>query len=454
MAAKSPRISIPCIGAVHGARRILSVTVTSAGLALCTTPMLAQTYVVGAYESGSDNIAPDLSLDRRFEQRQLAVGAQIGAFWFAPDLQLDEALNDNIYATPNGGRADAVTTLTARTSLNYAKGTSTLGVQGWLAGHVYAVHSTEDSWEGSVQANFTSLVNDDLQLLANGGFKRLVDPRTDPSGLQGLTPTTYEVYDGAVGASVGHAQSNLLDFRVGASRTTYDPLQGSQGPIITNDRNYTEIFGEADFRHTIAPGRGLYVKLRPTSRDFDLKFDQSGFQHSSTGVRADIGADWDIDSVLFLNVETGYQRQGYDDPRFGTVGEPDGRIKLSWWPTLLTNVTLSGAHEYYEAFFNPSPGNPSPGAVRNKAILRVEHELRRQWLASVTVSVERDDVMHVPTHYTSETADLSLRYQFADGVSAGADYIFTRQTSTGTTVTTGTSSFQQNIVTFTFRKLF
>jgi hypothetical protein len=412
-------------------------------------PAVAQTYVPGVYESGLDNTAPDLSLPMRLSQRQLPYGAQLGAFWLYPSLQLDESLNDNIYATPTGARGDAITTLSARTSLNYAAGINALDVQGWLADHLYAFHPTEDAWEGTLQANFTSDVHDDVKLVANGDIKRLVDPRTDPSGLQGLTPTTYEVYDGTAGTIIGHAETNLLDLRIGADRTTWDPLQGSLGPIITNDRDNTEIFGEADFRHALAPGRDLYIKLRPNTRDYDLTFDQSGFQRGSNGVRADAGVDWNIDAALLLNVEGGYQRQAYNDPRFGTIGVPDARIKLSWWPTRLTNVTLNGTHEYYEAFFIPSPG-----AVRNKAVVRIDHELRRRWLASIALSVERDDLQDTPTRYLAENAELSLQYLFADGFSAGIDYSFAHQTSSGVVVTTGATTFQQNIVTFTVKKLF
>jgi hypothetical protein len=421
------------------------------GLTLCApaTPAVAQNYVTGVYESGLDNTAPDVSLDTRLSQRQLPVGAQIGAFWLAPSLQWDESFNDNIFATPTGAHADAITTLTARTSLDYAKGPSTLDVQGWVAGHIYAIHSTENAWEGALQATFTSAVHDDLQLVAKGDAQRLVDPRTDPSGLQGLTPTTYQLYDASVGALVGHFENNLLDLHFGANRISYDSLQGSMGPIITDDRDNTEIYGEADFRHTFAPRRGVYVKVRPNTRDYDLKFDQSGFQRSSNGVRADTGVDWDIDSVFLVNLETGYQRQAYDDPRFGTIGEPDGRIKVSWWPTRLTNVTLNATHEYYEAFFTPSPG-----AVRNKVVGRVDHELRRRWVASASASIERDDLKDESAHYTTEIAELSLKYLFSDGFSAGVDYMFAHQTSTGTTSTTGATSFQQNIVTFTVKKLF
>lgn len=428
------------------------LTVGFAGSVLCAplSPARAQTYVPGVYESGADvNLAPDISLDTRLLRRQLPVGAQFGLFSVAPSLQVDESFNDNIYATSRATHADSITNLTARNSVDYADGINTLDVEGWFTQHLYAVHSTENAWEGSITANFASAVHDDLQLVANGDVKRLVDPRTDPSGLQGLTPTTYEVYDGAVGATLGHYERGLLDLRVGTDRTTYDPLQGSLGPIVTNDRDNTELFGEARLHYSFGERRALYATVRPNTRDYDRKFDQSGFQRGSNGVRADVGIDWDIDAAVLLNAETGYQRQAYDDPRFGTIGEPDIRLKLSWWPSRLTNVTLNGVHEYYEAFFIPSPG-----AVRNKVVTRVDHELRRRWLASAFVSVERDDLKDVATHYTAEIAGLSFKYLFADGFSAGVDYTFTHQTNSGTVVATGATNFQQNIVTFTIKKLF
>ena len=247
-----------------------AVIAASAGLVLGSAkilPAFGQAYVPGVYESGQDNnLSPDISLDTRFARRQLPVGAQIGALVIAPSLQIDESFNDNIFATQSATHADAITTLTGRTSIDYAHGPNTLDVQGWFAQHLYAVHSTENAWEGSIQANFASAVHDDLQLVANGDVKRLVDPRTDPSGLQGLTPTTYEVYDGTVGTLYGHYESGLLDLRIGADRTTYDPLQGSQGPIITSDRDNIELFGDGTFRYQFAPRRDVYFKIREIAR--------------------------------------------------------------------------------------------------------------------------------------------------------------------------------------------
>ena len=428
-----------------------SAGVAVIGLAIfgLAQPLRAQNYVPGVFESGQDNTGPDISLDKRLSLRQLPVGAQIGAFTLTPSLQLDESLNDNIFATPSGKQADAISTITGRNSLNWSKGLNSLDIESWLAGHIYAVHSSENAWEGSVQSTFTSSVHDDVQLIAVGQAQRRVDPRTDPTGLQGLTPTTYELYSGNAAVVIGHAERNLLDLRVGANRVTYDPLQGSTGPIVTSDRDNVEVFGEANFRHTFAPRRSLYLKVRPNVRDYDQQVDQAGFQRSSNGVRADAGVDWDIDSVFLINAETGYQRQAYDDPSFGTIGEPDGKLTLSWWPTRLTNVTVNGIHEYYEAFFTPSPG-----AVRNKVIARVDHELRRRWVIGASFSLERDELIDLPTRYRTQIADVNLKYLFADGFSAGVDYMFTHQKNTGGTGGTGSSTYEQNIVTFTVKKLF
>jgi hypothetical protein len=431
--------------------RFAAAVLSFAGVTICApaAPALAQSYVRGTYESGSDDTSPDVSLDTRLGRRQFPVGAQFGDFSLSPSVQLDEIFNDNIFAAQSGAQSDAITNLTGRTSLNYSKGLNTLDVETWLTGHIYAIHSTEDAWETALHAAFASTVHNDVQLVAKADVQRLVQPRTDPTGLQGLTPTSYELYNINVGSVVGHYDNSLLDLRFGADRTSYDPLQGSQGPIFVNDRNYTEIYGQVDFRHTFGARRGVYVKIRPNTRDYDLKFDQGGFQRSSHGVRIDAGVDWDIDSAVLINAETGYQRQAYDDPRFGTISVPDGRINLSWWPTRLTNVRLSGIHEYYEAFFTPSPG-----AVRNRFSASIDHELRRRWVASLTVAFERDDLKEESTRYISQSADLALKYSFADGFSAVVDYQFAHQTSAGNQVGTGATTFQGNLVTFTIKKLF
>jgi hypothetical protein len=415
-----------------------------------TAPAIAQDYERGNYESGMDHIIPGEKLEQRFERRQLSIGEHLGAFWIKPELQLDEAFDNNIFATQNARHVDLITNLTGRSNVDYVSGSNHLRFEGSLTGHRYAAHATEDAWEGLARLSYRGEIHDDVQLLAGGTAKRQVDPRTDPTGFAGLTPTTYSVYEGYGGAVIGHAQRNLLDLRANVSRTAYDPLQGLLGPIDTGDRNRTEVFGDAGFNHSFFGQQRMYVKIRPDVRIYDRKFDNNGFQRSSAGIRADLGGALDLNSIIIINLEAGYQQHDYDDPRLGAVGTPDVMLKASWWPSRLTNLALNFTHEYYETFFAASPG-----AVRKQVVAQLDHELRRRLLLTAAFTFEHDDVVKVPAHFTTETFEVRLKYHFADGFAAGVDYTFSRQTGAGATqVATGATNFDKSVMTLTVKKQF
>jgi len=427
---------------------LLALFVVGIALYWPAPPVGAQTYQRGTYESGLDTIVPGETLERRLERRQLPTGAHLGAFWIRPELQLNEALDSNIFATQRGHRADAITTLTGRLFADYAYGSAQLTLDGYGAGHKYAVHSTEDGWEGMAHAIFDYKVHDDLHLVGDCDVKRLVDPRSDPTSLSGLTPTTYQVYEGKAGALIGHAGRNLLDMRVRAVRTVHDSLIGLQGPIDTTDRNLTEVYGDANFAHSFFGQQRVYARIQPDTRIYDRN---SGFQRNSNGIRADLGGTLDLNSIIVLNLESGYQLQNYDDPRFGSIGEPDLRVNASWWPTRLTMLSLKFNHEFYEGFFLTSPG-----AVRNQIVAQVDHELRRRLLLTAAATFERDDTVKVSSRIISKSAELKLQYLFADGFAAVVGYSFAYQTSAGATgqTTTGATNYDKSVITFTLKKLF
>jgi hypothetical protein len=454
MAAISQTTSPPARDPANSCRHPTAVFVTLSllGVAICglTTPAPAQIYERGTYESGLDTVVRGETLEGRLERRQLPIGAHLGAFWIRPELQLDEALDNNIFATQSGKRSDAITTLTGRFAADYAFDSNRLSFDGYGAGHKYATNPTEDAWEGAAHTIFDGEVHDDVHVVADGAVKRLVDPRTDPTGLSGLRPTTYLVYEGRAGALLGHADRNIIDTHIEAKRTVYDSLIGRLGPIDTTDRNRTEVSAEGNFAHRFFDQQRVYVKIRPDTRMYDRRFDDNGFQRSSSGIRANVGGTLDLNSIIVLNLESGYQFQNYDDPRFGSIGEPDITLSGSWWPTQLTMFSAKFTHEYYEAFFITSPG-----AVRNQVVLRVDHELRRRLLLTSAATFERDDTVKVPSRIVSELAELKLQYRFADGFAAVAGYTFAHQTSTaGAQTNTGSTNFDKSVVTLTLKKLF
>jgi hypothetical protein len=389
-------------------------------------------------------LIPGGSLQDRFDSRE-PVSSQFGPLSIEPALQVDETFNDNIFATPTGHRADAITNVLGTSKIDYAEGANTGQFVARILDHIYAANPSETEWEGSVGGIYRHQVYDDLELNLGGNIQRVILPRTDPTGIGGLSPTTYWIYDAFSGAVYGDKLSNLMSIKFGATQTTFDSLEGLTGPINTSQRDFHEIYALGNLDHALfGQENKISIELRPNVRDYDHEFDVTGFRRSSSGGQVTIGGTLDTNAIFFVRLSTGLQFQKYDDPRFGTVTVPDGNIKVSWWPTLRSSLNLNLDHEYSEAFFLASPG-----AVENLASLELDHELQRNLIASVSATFNHLDVVESTANLQRLGGEAKLQYQLADGFVAVVDYAYTHQTASG-----GLTPFDQNLFTVSLKKLF
>lgn len=399
--------------------------------------------LAAAAPADAQQLSPGGSLQQRFDGLQQPIGARFGAFTFLPRAEIDETFDDNIFATPSNRRGDMITTLTGSADINFIRGDDVVRATGRISDHEYAFNPRESEWEGGFGGIYTHELHNNLQFDAGAGLQRLIQPRTDPTGFNGLTPTTYMQYDGFIGGRYGDPLSNRLDLRIGITRVAYDSLQGIGGPIDTGVRDFREVYGVLRFQHHFFGQQDAFVELRPNTRNFDRNLDDSGFQRSSDGVRATTGGTFALDPVILLTLTTGFQAQNYNDPRFGSVFEPNGNFGVSWWPSRATNVSFNYTHQYQEEFFALSPGS-----IRNTGVIQLDHELFRNVLFTALGSLDRRDVIRSPTSITEERAEAKLQYQFAAGITAAVDYLYVRQQSTGAT------PFDANLFTVTLKKQF
>lgn len=416
--------------------------VLASGLCGLSQGLKAQEVIPGQLIPGE--LIPGEALQSRFDRRQ-PPPTQIGPLSIQPSLQLDESFNDNIFATPGDRRADSISTITAASKLDYAEGPNTAELTARVLDHVYAVHTTETEWEGGVGGIFRRQMDQNLELDAGGNVQRFILPRTDPTGFAGLTPTTYWVYDAFTGAVYGDKLSNLLSLRVGGSQTSFDHLVGVAGPINTTQRDFHEVYALGDFSHFLGyPQDRFFAELRPNVRSYDNEFDAAGFRRSSSGGQGAAGVTFDANSVIFVTASSGFQVQSYDDPRFGTVTEPNGNLNVAWWPTLLTSLNLRFVHDYEEAFFSASPG-----AVENVAVFELDHELQRNLIASLSGTLDNIDVVRSTANLRRQIGEAKLQYGFGAGFVAVVDYAYIHQSAGG-----GLTPFDENLFTVGVKKLF
>lgn len=371
-----------------------------------------------------DDIRPGEPLQDRFDRRQPAVGAQIGAFRIRPEADLDFGFDDNIFATPTDKKSDFFGVYGGRIAIDYAHEALRAQLTAGFADRRYVNRSSENYWQAQTRLSLTDQVFNNLELFSEGGVQRLAVPRDDPNGINGLRPATYMLYDALAGIRIGSPLRNLVTLSAGVDQTRYASVQGLLGPINTRERDRREIFGDARFDHFFFGQQSFFAEIRPDSRSFGQEIDSSGFRRASNGVRAALGMTLDVNSVFYITASGGYQARQYADPRYGSIDAPELTLDVRWLPTLLTSIEGKFVHEYVEDIFDGTPGY-----VRNKAFLNLDHELRRDVLLSVGVSYDRRQYQRTTSRFNILSAVASIQHQLTDGITIGLSYTYAHQTS-------------------------
>jgi hypothetical protein len=132
------------------------------------------------------------------------------------------------------------------------------------------------------------------------------------------------------------------------------------------------------------PGTAVFVEPSYNNRDYRLARDFSGFLQNSHGYQMLVGVTWDVSGVTFLEFGTGYLRQEFDDPAFGTVQGPALSGRLVW--------------------------NPLDSVTFELRVVRDVEERRQQSLAGVLVTSIRSRLDYEMLY----NVILSLRLDYAD----------------------------------------
>jgi hypothetical protein len=406
-------------------------------------PTKAQTVSEAATDTPPDDIRPDELLQDRFNRRISVPGTQIGAVSFQGSAVADLGFNDNLFAQDTGVKSDFFVDYGGKLDADYHD--DEFRAHWSLNGSErrYFSQNNEDYWQGGTRLELSDQVFRDLGLFLDGGVQRLSVPRTDPNTINGFKPATYLLYDAEAGTQVGDGAHNLLTVTSGYSQSIYDQSFGSQGLIITNDRDRQEFFGDVRFDHTFFGQQKVFIEVRPDGRSFGREIDASGFKRASNGVRSDAGFQLDINSLFLVSVSSGYQMQFYADPRYGEIDIPDVNAEVLWSPTLLTQLDVKFVHEYYEDLFIESPGY-----VHDMGTVTLSHELTRNLLLKADVSYDDRQLQRSVRHYDILTSEARADYEIQHALTVGIDY--QNQNLTSNT----TRSFDQNIIMLTLKKQF
>ncbi|HWK44782.1 MAG TPA: outer membrane beta-barrel protein [Stellaceae bacterium] len=355
-----------------------------------------------------------LSVSQRPRPDYDELGARVGGFIIKPAMDLSEMLDTNIFATKAPQQSDFVTDIMPGVDVvsDFSRHSLSLQASGDI--RRFARSQAEDVENFVTAANGRYDISDSNFILLGGGFQQQHEDRGSPDAVNGINPTQYHVANGTFGY-------NYTPYRVGftldssVTHYSFDNVPTSSGTVINQTgRDRTEYGVTPRLSYEIIPAYRAFIQSTYNQRDYDHKFDASGFQRSSHGYSFALGTGYEISRIINGEVYVGYQNQSYDDSRLKDNGGVIFGGNLLWNPTQLTSVKLNIARTIEETTLTGASGY-----FQTVLAVTGEHELLRNLLLSVT-----------PAYVRSEYQGISRTDDYFQ-VSAGMKYLVNHRLSLG-----------------------
>ncbi len=199
-------------------------------------------------------------------------------------------------------------------------------------------------------------------------------------------------------------------------RRVFEDAETNGGAIIDNeDENYTAYEVRLRTGYELAPGLEPFIEVSGNERKYDLKLNDSGVLHDSSGFRTYLGVRAEPDPIWALEAKLGYGEQEAEDPGIPVLNGLVAQGSLIWRPSVLTTFTLAA-----EKDFTPTGRECCVIAKEFSVALSFEHEFRRYLILSGSLEFDQERYSLIDYTLRNLEAELGLEYRFNRTVSAKA----------------------------------
>jgi hypothetical protein len=370
-----------------------------------------------------------------------AAGVPIGGFLLYPSLAGGISGDDNIYRTASALQGDLFWTLSPRLDLRSQWAHDTLRLYTQLDDYQYDRYDTESRTNWIVGGASDTAVADGTTVDVNASYMGTHESRTSPDiSASALSPTPYT--QAHADATILHQPGALaLSAGMNFDRYDYDHTLLMGGGVLDNadrDSNVIEMFGKAAYEFDA--GASVFAQASYNTRDFDLRFDKNGYDHSSDGYRIDTGLQMLFTPVIKGTMFVGYLQQNFKAP-LSNVSGIDFGSQIDWYATelvtvhfsaarILTDTTIAGASSEDERSIHAS----------------ADYELLRNLILQANAGYENDIFDGISRRDRITTAGFDAKYLINRQMSLYVDYTHAVRDSN-----LSGNDFADNLVTAGFR---
>jgi hypothetical protein len=352
------------------------------------------------------------------------LGIRAGAFRIFPSTDVSLTYDDNVYATNDNTRSDFIAVVGPNIEVDSDFSRHAVGFEVFSRVGRYFQETKENYWDYGIEGDGRLDITRDNNLQGGFGVARLHDARDDPEDdatlAESVRPVRYMNY--RANLSYNHL-FNRITTRITGVFNRNDYRQGA-GTADQNDRDRNIYTGLLRVGYNVSPRINTFVEGAYFVQHRDVHRDSDGFERDSNGWAARTGVDVNFTDLLFGEAFAGYITQYYDDSAFDTESGINYGINLTWLPTLLTTVTLTGGSS-----FEPTTNEDASSNFQTSVGLRVDHELLRNVLIGAEGGYVRDDFENTDRTDNRFDAGADVTYLINRHFSVGAAYGFSKRDS-------------------------
>jgi hypothetical protein len=344
-------------------------------------------------------------------------GVAVGSFLLFPELTLKHTYDSNIFAANSNAVSDFYTTpgasITGRSNWNRHK----LSFEAGIDSDNYRTNGSQDVYNYWLGFEGRYDFSPDNNIFGGVRHSRENEERGAVNPQFSIDPTTYYSTRAHVGSAL---RNGPVVVRLGASAETLDYVTPSGLPIpgVSNndDRDQLQYSVGARVGYELSPALMPFVQVATDTRDYNRSLDDYGYQRSSNGYRASIGAMWKPDAKLNAEAFLGKLYQRYDDDRFGSVDRPYFGASLTWKPQPTTRLQALIDRALDETTI---PG--ASGSLDTTVAVNGEHAVSGNLVANARVSFSRNDYQGISRNDTVASASTGFKYYIDPVVFLGVD---------------------------------
>jgi hypothetical protein len=329
-----------------------------------------------------------------------AVGIRAGSFYILPRLGLGTTYDDNIYAVRRERTSDWIFLTSPEMQIRSNWSRHSLDLSAGAEYGLYASESDENYLDGSITLNGRLDTTQNAYLTGRFSHERLHEERGAPDAtLLWAEPAVYHTTSGWVSYYQRFGQFSAST-GLGAAHWDYRRVDLVDGTTISLDNRDRSIY---NINVQLTAERHPIVRPFITTRYEWRVYDAGEAMRDSEGYRIGAGSVFDLGGVTFIEIYAGYMRQEYDD-----LENIDGfwyGLTMLWNPTKITTVQATAEASIREAFVAASTGIEATDVS-----LRIDHEFRRNLLAGVMGSYNRDNYQGIDLTEQYYTAGPRLTY--------------------------------------------